>query len=300
MTDHWSQTSEIAHLAAAGHRVIAPDLPGFGASDKPTDLEQYKVPRVVAVLCALLDQLKVAGKVVVVGHDCGAAVAWAMALMQPGRVRQLAVLSVGFPGIVFCANPKQREPSWYMLFFQHPEAEALLAADDWALLRQLLGKNSSEEEVQDYIDVLSQPEAEALLAADDWALLRQLLGKNSSEEEVQDYIDVLSQPGALTAGLSWYRSNLDQIALAAMKPTPPSTKLHMLVMGLWSDGEAYLTKEGMTTSRVVVTGGFFFCKRIEGAGHWMMRDASAKVNAAQADFVAAGLDPDVVMYADLM
>ncbi|WIA31214.1 hypothetical protein OEZ86_001212 [Tetradesmus obliquus] len=60
------------------------------------------------------------------------------------------------------------------------------------------------------------------------------------------------------------------------------------------------TEEGMTTLRVVVTGGFFFYKRIEGAGHWMMRDASAKVNAALADFVAAGLDPDVSMYADLM
>lgn len=46
-----------------------------------------------------------------------------------------------------------------MLFFQHPEAEALLAADDWALMRQLLGKNSSEAKVQDYIDALSQPGA---------------------------------------------------------------------------------------------------------------------------------------------
>uniref|UniRef100_A0A383VB90 AB hydrolase-1 domain-containing protein n=1 Tax=Tetradesmus obliquus TaxID=3088 RepID=A0A383VB90_TETOB len=186
-----------------------------------------------------------------------------MALTQPGRVRQLAVLSVGFPGTVFCANPKQRELSWYMLFFQHPEAEALLAADDWALMRQLLGKNSSEA-------------------------------------KVQDYIDALSQPGALTAGLSWYRANLDLAALAATKPTLPPAKLNMLVMGLWSDGEAYLTEEGMTASRDVVTGGLFFYKRIEGAGHWMMRDAPAKVNAALADFVGAGLDPDVSMYADLM
>jgi hypothetical protein len=62
-------------------------------------------------------------------------------------------------GTVFCANPKQRELSWYMLFFQHPEAEELLAADNWALMRQLWGKNSNEQEMQDYIDALSQPGA---------------------------------------------------------------------------------------------------------------------------------------------
>jgi hypothetical protein len=58
---------------------------------------------------------------------------------------------------VLCANPKQRELSWYMLFFQHPEAEELLAADDWALLRQFMSKNANEQEVQAYIDALSQP-----------------------------------------------------------------------------------------------------------------------------------------------
>jgi haloalkane dehalogenase len=40
---------QISQLAAAGHRVIAPDLPGFGASDKPAGLEQYKMQHVVQV-----------------------------------------------------------------------------------------------------------------------------------------------------------------------------------------------------------------------------------------------------------
>uniref|UniRef100_A0A383VC60 Alpha/beta hydrolase n=1 Tax=Tetradesmus obliquus TaxID=3088 RepID=A0A383VC60_TETOB len=50
----------------------------------------------------------------------------------------------------------------------------------------------------------------------------------------------------------------------------------------------------------VVAEGRWQCVRIEGAGHWMMWDAPAKVNAALADFVAAGLDPDVSMHADLI
>jgi pimeloyl-ACP methyl ester carboxylesterase len=49
-------------------------------------------------LCAMLDQLNAPGKVVVVGHDWGAAVAWALAFTVPDRVQKLAVLSVGSPG----------------------------------------------------------------------------------------------------------------------------------------------------------------------------------------------------------
>jgi hypothetical protein len=60
---------------------------------------------------------------------------------------------------VFSAHPRQRELSWYTLFFQQPEAEALVAADDWALLRQMFGLNANEAELQAYIDALSQPGA---------------------------------------------------------------------------------------------------------------------------------------------
>jgi pimeloyl-ACP methyl ester carboxylesterase len=52
----------------------------------------------VQVLCGMLDQLRVQGKVAVVGHDWGSAVAWAFALTQPDGVQRLAALSVGFPG----------------------------------------------------------------------------------------------------------------------------------------------------------------------------------------------------------
>jgi pimeloyl-ACP methyl ester carboxylesterase len=93
--------------------------------------------------------------------------------------------------------------------------------------------------------------------------------------------------GALTAGIAWYRANLNLPALGATKPTLPPIKLDMQVMGVWSDREAYLTEEGMLASRDVVADGRWCYKRVEGAGHWMMRDAPDAVNQVLAEFVTA-------------
>lgn len=84
-------------LAAAGYFVIAPDMPGYGQSDKPGDVAAYSLRRVCRLLCGLLDALGVR-QACVVGHDWGAGTAWALAMHHPERVSKLVVLSVGHPG----------------------------------------------------------------------------------------------------------------------------------------------------------------------------------------------------------
>jgi pimeloyl-ACP methyl ester carboxylesterase len=124
---------QIPTLTDAGFRVVAPDLRGFGASEKPADVSDYRIGRSVADMVALLDALEIE-KAHVVGHDWGAAVAWALALLAPQRVDRLVVMSVGHPGVK--RTLEQREKSWYMLLFQFPEAEAILQQNDSALLRE--------------------------------------------------------------------------------------------------------------------------------------------------------------------
>jgi pimeloyl-ACP methyl ester carboxylesterase len=120
-------------LTDAGFRVVAPDLRGFGASDKPTDVSDYRIGRSVADMVAVLDELQI-DRAHVVGHDWGAAVAWALALMAPDRVDRLVAMSVGHPGVK--RNLAQREKAWYSLLFQFEEAEAILQQNDSALLRE--------------------------------------------------------------------------------------------------------------------------------------------------------------------
>ena len=159
---------QVEPLTEAGMRVLAPDLRGFGESDKPDAIEDYAITKSVADMVAVLDQLDIE-RAHVVGHDFGAPVAWALAAFVPDRVDKLVAMSVGHPETRRARTIEQREKSWYMLLFQFTGvAEELLMRDDWQLFREWL----------------------------------------RSDGDMDQYIAYLSRPGALTAGLNWYRANL--------------------------------------------------------------------------------------------
>lgn len=159
---------QIPALSDAGYRVIAPDLRGFGDSDKPREVGAYAVPTLVSDVVGMLDGLGVE-RAHVVGHDWGAVLAWGLAALLPDRVDRLVAISVGHPS-AFAALPiEQREKSWYMLLFQFEGvAEQLLMRDDWRLFRE-------------------------------WT---------RGDGDLERYLRDLARPGALTAGLNWYRANV--------------------------------------------------------------------------------------------
>jgi pimeloyl-ACP methyl ester carboxylesterase len=143
---------QLPALHAAGFRTIAPDLRGFGASDRPGS---YGVGAHVRDLLGLLDRLEVRAAHVV-GHDWGAAIGWALAALAPDRVRSLAALSVGHPAAFARAGLAQLEKSWYMLLFQFEGvAEQWLSADDFAHLREWSGHPDADAVVAR----LAEPEA---------------------------------------------------------------------------------------------------------------------------------------------
>jgi haloalkane dehalogenase len=78
----------------AGYRCIAPDLPGFGRSDKPMELEWYDYDRHTASVAALLEQLDVRDATIVV-HDWGGPIGLRLAVEQPERVARMVVLDTG-------------------------------------------------------------------------------------------------------------------------------------------------------------------------------------------------------------
>lgn len=159
--------NQVPVLVEAGKRVIAPDLRGFGESDRPEAVEEYSVGRSIADVLAVLDALDVE-RADVVGHDWGAGVAWALAAFVPERVKRLVVMSTGHPNTLRNPSIAQREKGWYQLFFQFTgAAEALIQRDDWKLFREML---------EDAVDR-------------------------------DQYVTDLSRPGALRAALNWYRAN---------------------------------------------------------------------------------------------
>ncbi len=146
---------QIPALAGAGFRSIAPDLRGFGASDRPPHVRDYRLSLVLRDVEALLDSLGVE-RAHVVGHDWGAAVAWLFAARHPERVERLVVLSVGHPAAFSQPSLAQLRRSWYIGVFQLPGlAEWALRAGDWRALRRGLRGG----DVERYVADLSRPGA---------------------------------------------------------------------------------------------------------------------------------------------
>ena len=130
MLEHFSQP------ANGGFRCVAPDLRGYGRSTAPTAPEDYRAPLLAADIEALIDDE--GGRLAcLVAHDWGGAIAWMVANRSPQRLQRLAVVNSPHAATFLRElrdNPAQQAASAYMNFFVRPDAEALLAADDYRLL----------------------------------------------------------------------------------------------------------------------------------------------------------------------
>jgi pimeloyl-ACP methyl ester carboxylesterase len=146
---------QVGPLAEGGFRVIAPDLRGFGASERPEGVDAYRVTEVIGDLIELLDEHGV-DRAHVVGHDWGAGIAWVLAALLPDRVASLAALSVGHPNASRPRSLESREKAWYQLLFQFDEAEELLLRDDARLLREWL---ADAPDADRYVEELREPGA---------------------------------------------------------------------------------------------------------------------------------------------
>jgi len=166
-------------FAAAGYRVIVPDLRGFGESDAPAGRAHYTMDRILGDLSGLLAALGVTEPVHVIGHDWGAAVAWCFAIVRPELLRTSVVISVGHPREYALAGLEQRRKGAYTIFWQLPGiAESSLSRNDFAGLRH-------------------------------WA---------RDNPDVESCVRDMSRPGRLTAGLNWYRANFASVIFGSWPP----------------------------------------------------------------------------------
>jgi pimeloyl-ACP methyl ester carboxylesterase len=238
-------------LARSGHRVIAPDLRGFGESDGPQAVSDYSLGNLIGDVTAILDEFQIE-RAAVVGHDWGAAVAWLFATFLPERVERLVAVSVGHPRAFTGAGFLQKQLSWYMLWFQFPGvAEIGLAANDWEMFRN-------------------------------WAHGGAVRG---SDDYMERQIADLSRPGRLSAGFNWYRANISVDNFAGDGQGIDLAPVACPTMGVWSSGDMALSEVQMTGSERFVTGPWRY-QRIEGVNHWIPIYASAQLSSLLVEFLA--------------
>jgi pimeloyl-ACP methyl ester carboxylesterase len=244
---------QIAALADAGYRAIAPDLRGYGGSDRPPAVEDYAAPRLAGDVVGLIDALGY-DRVHLVGHDWGGALAWGLAGRAPERVRSLTILNAPQPAVsarLRREDERQRAKSWYMLLFQFAGvAETWLSADDWANLRAFVFDTAAPGTFP--------PEERAAL------------------------IEALGRDGALTAALNWYRANMPPSAWLRDPPDPPPIAVPTLI--IWGEADAYMDPVLLERSAQTVTGPLRV-ERLPGVSHWVQQEAPDRVNELMLSFL---------------
>jgi len=233
--------NQIAALASAGFRVVAPDQRGYNLSSKPEGIAAYGAARLVEDVAALVRHCG-AEKAFVVGHDWGAGVAWAFAMEHPEMVERLVVLNGPHPERLLHAlrtSPIQWIRSWYIFFFQLPALpEAVSELDRYAFLLKPLRE---------------EPTRPGAFTRDDLAL----------------YVAAYAKPGALTAMINWYRAIL-------RGKTPKVRRTEVPVLVLWGENDPHLDREIATPSAELVPNARVVF--VPGATHWLQHDAPERVN----------------------
>jgi pimeloyl-ACP methyl ester carboxylesterase len=117
---------------------------------------------------------------------------------------------------------------------------------------------------------------EVLVRAWDWRLLRMMTRYPAEFPHIRER---LARPGRLTAGFNYYRANLGLL----FPPTFPRVKVP--VVGIYSDGDIFLTEAQMRNSERYCDTGWKYV-RVEGANHWLQLDAPERVNALLLEHLA--------------
>ena len=164
LSESWRDVLPV--LAEAGFHAVAPDLRGYGGTDRPR--HGYDLDTLAEDIHQLARHLQPTRPAHVVGHDWGGAIAYHLAAMRPEVVDRLAVVNAPHPSVMARRlwHPAQFARSWYMFYFQLPVLpERKISANGgavipWVIRRNLVNKDRVPmERLQAYAKNLSHPEA---------------------------------------------------------------------------------------------------------------------------------------------
>lgn len=276
----FSWRHQIPALAAAGYRVVAPDMRGFGRTSAPQAIEAYTIFHTAGDMVALVEALG-ERQAVIVGHDWGAPVAWHAAMFRPDVFTAVAGLSVPPPrrgrGRPLETLRKEGIENFYWQYFQEPGvAEREFEADVDFTMRAVFSKGFSDTE-------MSQMLRPGLGFLGDRSIPRGL-PPWISEDELAVFVDTYRTAG-FRGGLNWYRNIDRNWDLTAAWQNAEIHQPSLFIAGTKDEVVTGLIGAKRVADMEKVLPGLRQKLLIEGAGHWIQQECAAEVNATLIGFL---------------
>jgi pimeloyl-ACP methyl ester carboxylesterase len=278
----YSWRHQLSALAAAGFRVVAPDLRGFGESEGPEDSDAYSVLHNAGDMVALVAALGET-EAIIVGHDWGAPIAWTSAQLRPDVFRAVVGLSVPHrprgPAAPMAMLSAAGLGRFYWFYFQTDAAATDFERDVDVTLRKLF-YGISGDVPRDQANPLVIPEGHTML---DTLAVPPTLPSWLSEAELKHFVDTYARTG-FRKSLYLYR-NLDRnwdltAAWAGAKIVQPALYIagsrDPVIAGERGEKARAAMRLSVPNLREVM---------IDGAGHWIQQERPTEVNAALLEFL---------------
>ena len=180
-------------------KVVVLDMRGYGETERPTEIDEYRIEKLVTDIVELIHSLG-QEKATIVGHDWGGAIAWSIAMMAPDIVENLIIMDAPHPAVFqrnAFRNYEQMQKSWYMFFFLLQNVpEKYLSRNNFELLKHVFEISIKRKEIfsKGYRRILSS-----------W-----------------------SKEGGITGGINYYRANLNAEFWGNLDESIPFPKIKFL------------------------------------------------------------------------
>ena len=269
---------QLPALANAGFRAIAPDQRGYGLSDVPTGVDDYRIEELIADVHGLLDALDL-DTATFVGHDWGALLLWHMAQTNPERIERLIILNIPhYPRGPIDPIQIMRErfgDDFYIVNFQDSdEADRAFAADPAHFFDMMMRRKQISRQQFDRLPA----EMKSL------SLLKVMARTESSGEPLlsdqeRDYFAEAFRRSGFTGAINWYRNwthNWESLEGVSPRITIPTLFIganddvvveprHIEAMKPWIDD--------------------LEIHRIDNCGHWSQQEHPQTVNRLVLDWL---------------
>ncbi|MGI2169964.1 alpha/beta fold hydrolase [Shewanella sp. MF05960] len=273
--EYWGTWRKQLAFFGQQYRVIAPDLPGYHLSDKPTDAAFYAVPNLIGFMGKFIGAISPNHPVTLIAHDWGGAIAWPLAAFNASLLTRLVILNAAHPSTFtreMINNSNQRSKSAYIHELIGAEAENLLTQDDYRYL----------------VDKIMQSQQPAIFTPD----------------VLDAYRQVWRQPGAINGMLQYYRampqlarndtqtdvkhdtnvSSCDQVKHTSELKIP-NIRINLPTLVLWGEQDLAFVNENLDGLIEYVPN--CTIKRFSQTSHWIQHERPNEVNKAISDFLTS-------------